>query len=107
MKNVINVEFHYDSSDRINGFSISGHAGYDEAGKDIICSAVSVLAINTINSIEELTDDKYNVNNDESGLLEFDVLTLSDFSELLLKSLYIGIDSIIKSYGSGYVNIVK
>ncbi len=104
---MINAEFHYDSSGKLNGFKISGHAGYDESGKDIICSAVSALAINTVNSIEELTDDKCNVNSDESGSLELEVLTPSNSSELLLRSLYIGIESIRKSYGSSYVNIVK
>ena len=103
MKDVINVKFHYDSSDRLNGFTISGHAGYDEPGRDIICSAISALAVN----IEKLTDDKFIVNNDDSGLLELEVLTLTDSSILLLNSLYIGIESIVKSYGNGYVNIVK
>ncbi len=107
MKDVINVKFHYDSSDRLNGFTISGHAGYDEPGRDIICSAISALAVNTVNSIEKLTDDKFIVNNDDSGLLELEVLTLTDSSILLLNSLYIGIESIVKSYGNGYVNIVK
>lgn len=104
---MIDVEFHYDSSKRITGFKISGHAGYDEAGKDIICSAVSALAINTVNSIEELTDDRYTVNSDESGLLELEVLTPGYSSELLLKSLYIGIERIIERYGSDFVNIVS
>ena len=36
------------------GFDMSGHAGYDDIGKDIVCAAVSVLVINTLNSIEVL-----------------------------------------------------
>ena len=31
------------------GFSVSGHAGYENAGKDIICASVSALVINTVN----------------------------------------------------------
>ena len=41
-------------TDQYKGFIISGHAGYAEEGYDIICSAVSVLSINTANSIETL-----------------------------------------------------
>lgn len=37
------------------GFDMSGHAGYDDIGKDIVCAAVSVLVINTLNSIERFT----------------------------------------------------
>ena len=34
------------------GFQTEGHAEYAEPGEDIICAAVSILVINTINSIE-------------------------------------------------------
>ena len=36
------------------GFDMSGHAGYDDIGKDIVCAAVSVLVINTLNSMSVL-----------------------------------------------------
>lgn len=103
---MISVRFIYDSSDRITGFDISGHAGLADSGYDIICSAVSALAINTVNSIEELTDDRFLAEEDESGALKLNVVTLSDSSELLLKSLYIGIKGIIDEYGSEYVSII-
>lgn len=103
---MISVRFIYDSSDRITGFDISGHAGLAESGYDIICSAVSALAINTVNSIEELTDDCFFTEEDESGFLKLNVVTLSDSSELLLRSLYIGIKGIADEYGSEYVRIL-
>ena len=54
------------------GFDMSGHAGYDDIGKDIVCAAVSVLVINTLNSIERFTDDKTSCVSDEnSGTVEF------------------------------------
>ena len=31
----------FTENDRINGFSISGHSGYAEAGSDIVCAAVT------------------------------------------------------------------
>ena len=31
----------FTEGDRINGFSVSGHSGYAEAGADIVCAAVS------------------------------------------------------------------
>ena len=40
--------------DRITGFSVSGHSGYAEAGKDIVCAAVSAIvtmAEATINDV--------------------------------------------------------
>lgn len=43
---------------RKDGFIITGHAGYAEPGKDIVCAAVSALTQAFIASIEELTQDK-------------------------------------------------
>ena len=34
------------------GFSEVGHAGYDEAGKDIVCAALSAMTMLIINTIE-------------------------------------------------------
>lgn len=36
--------------------TISGHAGYDDYGKDIVCSAVSSVSINIINAARALLD---------------------------------------------------
>ena len=36
-------------------FTVSGHAEYDDPGKDIVCSAVSILVINTVNSLDAFT----------------------------------------------------
>ena len=44
----------FTEEDRITGFSISGHSGYAEAGKDIVCAAISAvvtMAEATINDV--------------------------------------------------------
>lgn len=40
----------------IKKINIKGHAGYDDYGKDIVCSSVSSITITTVNAI--LTFDK-------------------------------------------------
>ena len=40
-----------------NYISISGHALYDDYGKDIVCSAVSSIVITTINGILAIDKD--------------------------------------------------
>jgi uncharacterized protein YsxB (DUF464 family) len=37
---------------RYYGFHVSGHAGYDDPGKDIVCSAVSAMTMLVVNTIE-------------------------------------------------------
>ena len=44
----------FTEDDRITGFSVSGHSGYAENGKDIVCAAISAvvtMAEATINDV--------------------------------------------------------
>ena len=57
-----------DQEDRIRGFELCGHAEYAQPGQDVVCAAVSMLAINTANSIECLTEDRFSMTaDDEKG----------------------------------------
>ena len=50
---MIRCEF-FTEDDRITGFTVSGHSGYEERGKDIVCayvSAVVTMAEATINDV--------------------------------------------------------
>ena len=43
-----------------------------EEGQDIVCAAVSVLTINTLNAIEKFADDRTSLVSDESkGLIDY------------------------------------
>lgn len=50
---MITAKFVY-SGDIITGFSVSGHSGSAEIGKDIICSAVSSVSYMTVNTLTEI-----------------------------------------------------
>jgi len=82
-----------------------GHAEYAEHGKDIICSAVSALIINTVNSIEELTNSKIKIISSVEGDLKVNVLDKTDEAELLIKSLILGLKSIRDEYENKYIDI--
>ena len=47
---------------------MTGHAKYDDYGKDIVCSAASSIAITTINGILSLNKDSLSYENSEKGL---------------------------------------
>lgn len=86
------------------GITVDGHAGYAETGKDIVCSAVSMLMQNLIRSIEALTDDQigYRI---EQGNIDIKYKNLSEKSRTLVDSFFIGISDIIRAYGEEYVQI--
>ena len=72
--------------------SISGHALYDDYGKDIVCSAVSSIVITTINGITSIDESSIKVNTSdgiEIDVLKDDKVTLSLINNMmnLLKDL--------------------
>ena len=89
------------------GFSFDGHAGFAKKGKDIVCAAVSMLVINTYNSIEKFTEDSFSGEASEDG----GHLTMSfsddnsDELRLLLDSMILGLEQVEKQYGSKYISL--
>ena len=81
----------------IDGITVDGHAGYAEAGKDIVCAAVSVLTQNLISSIESLTEDSIEYDK-TPGHISIKFKNLSEQGKLLVDSFFIGISQIIRAY---------
>lgn len=75
---------------RLDGITIDGHAGYAEAGKDIVCAGVTALVETLIQSIENLTTDKiiYNI---IPGRADIYFEDLSEKGKLLVDSFFTGI----------------
>ncbi len=96
-----------DSLGEYKEIRIEGHAGYAESGLDIICSAVSVLTQNAVNSIEAFTDDAFQADVDEkNGRLTVRFYdSVSEKTQLLLDSMVLGLESIEESYGKQYIRI--
>lgn len=72
--------------------SITGHAMYDDLGKDIVCSAVSSVVITSLNGILSINPSALIYNNSKDGLeieiKSFDDITLKlidNMMELLIK----------------------
>ena len=51
----------FTEGERINGFSVSGHSGYAEAGADIVCAAVSAVVTMAEATINEVCGAKAKV----------------------------------------------
>ena len=48
------MRFSRSSSGEIKEVTLSGHAGFDEEGKDIVCAAASTLLYTAIGALEDL-----------------------------------------------------
>ncbi|MDI3327616.1 MAG: ribosomal-processing cysteine protease Prp [Alicyclobacillaceae bacterium] len=51
---MIRVRVERDPEEKIRRLKVSGHAGWSEAGQDIVCAAVSALTLNVVNSCRGL-----------------------------------------------------
>ena len=79
----------------------NGHAGYAEEGQDII----SALIVNTVNSVETLTEDLI-ISEAGDGYVYFSFPNgYSESTALLVKSLFLGLESIRRDYGAQYLEI--
>ncbi|PKM49735.1 MAG: ribosomal-processing cysteine protease Prp [Firmicutes bacterium HGW-Firmicutes-7] len=86
--------------DQLIGFEMLGHANFDDYGKDIVCASVSVLAINTVNSIETFTKDVFDCTvREKDGFIRFQLISnISEESKLLLSAFNLGIQGINQQY---------
>ena len=89
---------------RLDGITIDGHAGYAEAGKDIVCAGVSALAQTLIKSIEDLTSStiQYDIG---PGRVDIKFKNLPEEGKLLVDSFFLGICLIADEFPD-YIKII-
>ena len=95
---MIRVTIYKNEKHQCVGFKAHGHAGFSEEGQDIVCAAVSVLTINTLNAIEKFADDIVNVNRFFYNMLQTPSFLARDF-EMCKRCINVG--------GITYDNAVK
>ena len=89
------------------GFNCVGHSGYAQVGEDIVCAAISVLVINTINSLDQLAGEKFKlVTNEEDGVIDCRFENnINEKSRLLVDSMILGLREIKKQYGKTFIDL--
>ena len=77
------------------GFKVFEHAGFDEAGSDIVCAAISILVINTMNAIEQFTEVDFTQEVDEEACsIRFMVEEPTNETTLLLETMVLGLQTL-------------
>ena len=102
------ITFYKTSAGEYQGFTCDGHAGYAGYGEDIVCASISILVINTINSLEQITEEQMHVESDENiGTIrcKFVNQPLKETSRALMDSLVLGLSQIEKQYGKNYCKL--
>ena len=91
---MINAEIVRGAGGEVTSFTVKNH------GDSIVCAAVSMLVLNTINSIEALTKQDFDCDYDEDGgYIHFAPKGPPDAgAELLVKAMLLGLTSVQEEY---------
>ena len=102
------VDIIRDKEGRYLGFECYGHADDNaQEGEDIICSAISMLVINTVNSLETLAGAQITYAWAEEGgdiSCRFEAPP-DEKAALLVDSMLLGLRSVRETYGGDYLVI--
>ncbi|MDL2310510.1 ribosomal-processing cysteine protease Prp [Peptostreptococcaceae bacterium OttesenSCG-928-C18] len=108
---MIKVVLTLDDDNRLIKLKSKGHAQFDNSGKDIVCSAVSVYLINTINTLTEIVKVKkfmnYEINSGYTKLeVDYNGMTNKEVEKtlLILDSLKLALNSIKDTYNE-YISV--
>ena len=101
-----------DNKNAYRGFICMGHAEYARKrlfGKspDILCSAISMIVISTMNSLEDLAGEKLSATfNEETGFIKCDFESvLQEKSVFLMDSMVYSLENLSKKYGEQYLQV--
>ena len=93
---MIKIKVSYDG-DYIKDFKVTGHANYDEYGKDIVCSSVSSIVITSINMALKLRDNSVDANSSE-GLIDAKVLVKDETVNKVFTNMIDMLEELQKDY---------
>lgn len=92
------------SNDAITTIQAKGHSGYEVAGQDIVCSAVSTIMQTTLNGLLEVVKADVDYQIDEQiPFLRISVNKQDRQAQILMKSAYLA----LKQIAGDYKNYIK
>lgn len=82
----------------ITGFDVKGHAGYAEAGQDIVCAAVSVLTTTCVNALETVAGVKPTVKTSDGRMRVVVPRNSGHDAQVILRTLRQGLRDLAEQY---------
>ncbi|MFD2829597.1 ribosomal-processing cysteine protease Prp [Corticicoccus populi] len=103
---MIHVTININDDGLVYAFTMSGHADFDEYGKDIVCAGASAVVFGAVNAVINMTKSEPMINmNEENGLFHFEVDDPDvEKLQIILESMIISLKTIEDEYGE-YINI--
>lgn len=103
---MVKVTLTYRDDGAIISCKISGHAGYDDPGYDIVCAAVSVLACTAVLGLEQVAQQE-GIYEAEAGHCLIQLMgDITEKGQTILRTMVLGLEEIGRQY-SEFVKIQK
>ena len=80
-----------------NKIEVSGHANYDDYGKDIVCASVSSIVITTINGIIDINDEAI-LYEEEKDKIKIEIKKEDKVTKKLIDNMVFMLESLEKDY---------
>lgn len=93
---MIKVSIDYDHQ-MVSHVKITGHAGFDEKGKDLVCAAVSSISIGTLNALDELANSDCKLTLADN-MIKIEVLQINERSQLIIQTMIIQLKTLYEQY---------
>ena len=81
---------------------ISGHANYEEAGKDIVCASVSSIVATSVNAIIRINEESINYE-EKDGFVKIEVKKQDPITNKLLENMI----ELLNELANDYKNYIK
>ena len=92
----------YHGEDGYTACRITGHSGQAEAGRDIVCAAVSILGCTCVNSLESVCGIIPLVTENDAGVLSFQLPEINpeenEKAQILMGALKQGLTDLADAY---------
>ena len=85
--------------------TVSGHSGYEEVGKDIVCASVSSIVITTINAIIEIDSDAIDYSDLDNKII-IRILKEDEVVNKLIKNMILLLEQLENDY-KDYIKIIR
>ena len=97
---MIRATFRLIYDQRVISFKLTGHADAGPYGQDIVCAAVSVLAISTVNGLERVVHTHPEIIQDQNngGYLEVKNIDLGHDAQIIMQTFFNGMLDIQDNY---------
>ena len=80
-----------------NKIEITGHAGYDDYGKDIVCASVSSIVITTINNVLDIYQDSI-LYEDNDNKIKIEKIKDNEVINKLINNMILLLENLEKDY---------